>query len=55
VISFTQRAVQDDVTVENTADFVGDRLLHVAAGDEHRVQRGDGSGGRVAGALEQPR
>ena len=29
-----ERAVQDEVAVENTADLVGDGLFHVAARDE---------------------
>ena len=36
-----QLARQDDVAVEDTAHLVGDRLLHVAAGDQHGVERGD--------------
>ena len=37
-------AIQDDA-VENTSHFVGDRLVHVATGDEHGVKRGDRSAG----------
>src|SRR5262249_2484093 len=46
---------EDDVPVEDPAHLVGDRLLHVAAGDEHAVDRGDRAGARAAGPLEEAR
>ena len=41
VVPRAELAVEDDVAVEDAADLVRDRLLHVAAGHEHGVQRGD--------------
>ena len=48
-------AREDDVAVEDAADGVGDRLVHVVAVDQHGVERGDRAGRRGAGALEQLR
>jgi len=43
------------VPVEDAAHLVGDRLFHVAAGDQHCVERGDRAARARAGALEQAR
>ena len=43
-----------DVTVEDAAHLVGDRLFHVAARDQHGVKRGDRSARVRPGPFEQP-
>ena len=43
------------MTIEDAADLVGDGLLHVAALDEHGVERGDRALGGGAAPLEQAR
>jgi len=45
---------QHHVPVQDRPHGVGDRLVHVVAVDEHRVQPGDRAGRARAGALEQP-
>src|SRR5690606_29481824 len=45
--------VEDHVAVEDAAHFVRDRLLHVAAFDKHRVERGDAAALVRAASLEQ--
>ena len=43
------------MAVEDAAHLVGDRLVHVAAGDQHGVERGDRAARVRPGPLEQPR
>ena len=43
-------AVEDDVAVEDAAGDVGDRLVHVGGGDEHREDGGDVALAEGAGA-----
>ena len=44
---------QLDVAIEHAPAGVGDRLIHVAAFDQHRVEAGDRAVLRPAGALQQ--
>ena len=47
-------AGEHDVAVEDRAGGVGDRLVHVVAVDEHRVDAGDRTALGCSGPLEQP-
>lgn len=48
----TESAVEDDVSVQDPAHFVGDRFFHIAPCDEDGVEGGDGAFVVVAGAFE---
>src|SRR5262245_16774387 len=49
------RARQDDVTVEQAAQRIGDGIVHVVAVDEHREKAGDASLLRPPQALHEAR
>ena len=44
---------EDDVAIENGADFVGDRFIEVVACDEDGIEGGDGAFVGIAGAFEK--
>ena len=55
VAALREPAIEHDVAVDEAAHLVGDRLVHVVARDEHRVDRGDRARARVAPARSTSR
>ena len=55
VVLRRQPAVEHDVSVEQRAHGVDQRILLVVAFHQHGVERGDAAAGETSGALDQPR